>query len=156
MRLQALRAGVEGQAVEARRARLLLQIAEQRPTDAARAASLVGDEIVHVELFPVKRVLVHSVDRHTRDVCAIGRHAHARAAGENALHFRFIFGRQRGTQLTVHGFGLLEPAGRRNYARSIGDLDDPHHSNPSLRNISRIPRMACRVRASFSINAILT
>src|SRR6266705_2111751 len=123
---------------------------------AARAASLVGDEIVHVELFPVKRVLVHSVDRHTRDVCAIGRHAHARAAGENALHFRFIFGRQRGTQLTVHGFGLLEPAGRRNYARSIGDLDDPHHSNPSLRNISRIPRMACRVRASFSINAILT
>src|SRR5262252_7732538 len=154
--LLALRARVEREVLEIPVARLLLQVREQRTPYPGRATRLVGHQVVDIELPSVEGVLVDAVYRHAHDVLSLGRNAHARAARENALHLSVIVGRKRRAQLPVHRLGAVEPFRLHHRPGRVCDLHDPDHSRPSLRNISLIPRTACRVRASFSISAMRT
>jgi len=91
-----------------------------------------------------------------RDFVAFDRNAHAPAPGEDALHLRLVFRRQRRAQLAVHRLGLPQPVRLSDRSGFVRDFNDPGHSSPSLRNMSRTPRTAWRRRCSFSISAMRT
>src|SRR5262249_50739290 len=118
---------------------------------------LVRHEVVDVEVQPLESVLDDAVDRDAAHRLAFGRDAHARPAREHPLHLALVVRRQRGAQLAVDALGSREPARLADLPPRVGDRDDIHgFSSPSLRNISLIPRTACRVRASFSMSAMRT
>src|SRR5256885_12651796 len=157
VRLRALRARVERSRLAIRGAREPLQVLHQRPADAPGALFLVGHEVVDVEVKSLEGILADAVYGDAEHGTAFRRDAHARASGEHALHLPLVIGGQRRPQLAVHAFRPLQPSGLDDPARVIGDLDDVHDlSSPSLRNISRMPRIAWRDRASFSMSAMRT
>src|SRR5882757_8738661 len=137
--------------------REILQVFHQRPADAPRALPLVGHEVIDIEVQALEGVLADAVHRDAAHRLAVRRDAHARAAREHALHLAFVVCGQRGAQLTVHALGPLQPDRLDDFSGCVGDVDDVHDlSNPSFLNMSLMPRIACRVRASFSISAMRT
>src|SRR6266581_8710587 len=153
----ALRARIERAGLAVRGPREPLQVLHQRPADALGALFLVGHEVVDVEVKSLEGVLADAVYGDAEHGTAFRRDAHARASGEHAPHLALVIGGQRRPELAVHAFRPLQPPVLDDPARVIGDVDDVHGLiSPSLRNISLMPRIAWRDRASFSMSAMRT
>src|SRR5215470_3011903 len=161
-----MRPGVELDAAAAPAPRQLLQVREQRTPHPARALLLVGDEIIYIELASCVRVVVGTEHGHTDYLLVADSDAHLAARCKNRLHLSPVVLLQMRTQLAVDGLGPAEPVRRDHLMVVVSDTDNLHGgepqrqtqpttaaslSSPSWRNISRMPRIAWRVRPSFSI-----
>src|SRR5712691_5576532 len=157
MRLHPLRPGIERTGLAVRGPREPLQVLHQRFADALGAQFFVGHEVVDIKVKSFEGVLADAVYGHAAHGAPFRGVAHARAPGEHALHLALVIGGQRGPKLAMHPFRALQPSVLDDPARVIGDVDDVHGlSSPSVRNISLMPRIAWRERASFSMSAMRT
>ncbi len=83
MSIATLHPGTEGKDIATRLSSSAFQILEQRFSNPLRTACLICDQIVHIATTALISILNNAPQGHTKNLIAIRRHAHPRAAAKH-------------------------------------------------------------------------
>ena len=124
MRVCALGARVQRKHIAIEFSRLLFQMPQQAPANAARPMRLVGDQIIDIQAAPFIRVFDQAPQGNAAYFSFLCRHTHAGAVGDNRPQASGVISRQADTQLAVHTLGALEPTRFQYPAVARGYIDN--------------------------------